>query len=395
MHRLSPSIQHYTWGSTTAIPELRGVPASGEPVAELWYGAHQRASATLEVSTGDVALRDYIQREGAHVLGADLAGRFGLELPFLLKLIAPAAPLSLQVHPSSEQAALGWLREERAGLDIDAPSRSFRDHNHKPEMVYALSSFEAVSGFRTPRRALEILDGLHAPLVEKTIERLRHGASSQGMRSAFEYVLLGARDRAHDVGMVVEQIRDRLRRGDSPSEHTDAIALRIADHYPDDRGILASLLLNPVTLSAGEAMYVPAGCVHAYLSGLAVEVMASSDNVVRAGMTPKHVDARTLLDIIDVRPAPPIRLAPERSRPGVEVFYAPVEDFEMAVITVAGNAIELGGSGPRVVLAIEGKTAIVQSGKRLVLTSTEAVFVSDRENVSVSGHGRVVRASVP
>ncbi len=395
MHRLSPASQNYSWGSTTAIASLGGYAATGEQVAELWYGAHARASAVLEGDNGAISLRDHISANGPAVLGRDIASRFGTELPFLLKLIAPDAPLSLQVHPSAEQAALGWLREERAGVSVDAGERSFRDHNHKPEMVYALTEFEAVSGFRAPRRVLEILAGLQSPLVEKTVERLRHGASSQGMRSAFEYVLLGARDRNEDVNSVVDQIRSRLARGDSPSEHTDTIALRIAAHYPGDRGILASLLLNPVTLSPGEAMYVPAGCVHAYLSGLGVEVMASSDNVVRAGLTPKYVDARTLLDIVDVRPAPPIRLAPERSRAGVEVFYAPVEDFELAVITAGNSPIDLGGSGPRIVLAIEGQVELTRDGQRLSLSPTQAAFVNDGERVDVSGHGRVVRASVP
>lgn len=395
MHRLSPASQNYSWGSTTAIPALGGFAATGEHVAELWYGAHARASAVFEGDGGATSLRDHISANGPAVLGRDIASRFGAELPFLLKLIAPDTPLSLQVHPSAEQAALGWLREERSGVPVDADERSFRDHNHKPEMVYALTEFEALSGFRAPRRVLEILAGLQAPLVEKTVERLRHGASSQGMRSAFEYVLLGARDRNEDVNSVVEQIRSRLARGDSPSEHTDTIALRIAEHYPGDRGILASLLLNPVTLTPGEAMYVPAGCVHAYLSGLAVEVMASSDNVVRAGMTSKYVDARTLLDIVDVRPAPPIRLAPERSRPGVEVFYAPVEDFELAVITPQGRPVGLGGSGPRIVLAIEGVTELVQRKTRTILKPTQAVLVSNGERVAVSGSGRVVRASVP
>lgn len=395
MHRLLPSYQNYGWGSSTAIPELAGSEPNGDPVAELWYGAHPKASARLALPSGCVALDGHIERHGPEILGTDIAQRFGSELPYLLKLIAPARPLSLQVHPSAEQAALGWLREERAGIPRNADKRSFRDHNHKPEMVYALSAFEAISGFRTPRRALEILTGLDTPLVDKTVERLRHGSSSQGMRSAFEYVLLGARDRNDDIDVVTGLIADRLARGDSPSEHSDAIALKIAGHFPGDRGILASLLLNPVTLSPGEAMYVPAGCVHAYLSGMAVEVMASSDNVVRAGMTPKHVDARTLLDIIDVRPAPPIRLAPERSRPGVEVFYAPVEDFELAVITTDGDAIDLGGSGPRVVLAIEGRVELSGSGYQIPLAPTEAAFVSDGENVCISGRGRVVRASVP
>jgi mannose-6-phosphate isomerase len=173
--------------------------------------------------------------------------------------------------------------------------------------------------------------------------------------------------------------------------------LEIAREHPGDRGVLASLLLNPVTLRPGEAMFVPAGAVHAYVSGVGVEVMASSDNVVRAAMTRKHVDARALLDIVDVRPAPPIRLAPEHARTGVEVFYAPVEDFELAVITVTGPdvPVAIDGGGPRIVLAIEGELEICLGDRVETLRRGAAVFLADGEDPVVRGHGRLVRAGVP
>ena len=396
MRRIAPATQDYDWGSTTSIPDMKRELATGGPIAELWYGAHTRSPSRVSNGENGLDLRQYIASDPEHLLGRDIVERFGAELPFLLKLIAPAKPLSLQVHPSAEEAALGWVREQRSGVPIDAPHRTYRDHNHKPEMVYALTEFEAVSGFRAPRRALEVLAGLEdIPLVAKTVERLHHGASSQGMRSAFEYMLLGARDRDSDVHDVVERISARLARDASPSAHSDSIALRVAEHHPGDRGILATLLLNPVTLSPGEAMFVPAGCAHAYLSGLAVEVMASSDNVVRAGLTSKYVDARTLLDIVDVRPAPPIRLAPERSKPGVEVFYAPVEEFELAVITAAPHLSDVGGRGPRIVMAIEGDLEVVCAGSAVTLAPTQAIFLSATDVASVRGAGRVVRASVP
>lgn len=281
------------------------------------------------------------------------------------------------------------------GVPLDAPHRTYKDPNHKPEMIYALSTFEAVSGFRAPRRALEVLAGLEAPLLSGTIERLRHGSSTQGMRSAFEYLLLGAKDRDEDVCALVDQIRARRDAGASPSDHADSIALTIAEHYPHDRGAIASLLLNPVTLQPGEAMFVPAGSPHAYLSGLGVELMASSDNVVRACMTTKFVDARALLDIVDAQPAAPIRLAPERSRSGVASFCPPVEDFELAVIDVDGGAPAVRSAGPRIVLAIQGEVDVIVNGETETLLPGAAVFLNDGEEATARGHGRLVRASVP
>lgn len=392
MYRLTPALRDYHWGSATAIPDLTGIPGTGGPVAEAWFGAHPHGASVLEDGR---TLDDVIAADPDGRMGRDVVERFGPALPFLLKLVAPAAPLSLQVHPSLEQAALGWVREERVGIPADAAHRTYRDPNHKPEMLYALTTFEALSGFRARRRALEILAGLRAPLIDKAVERLRYGHSAQGVRSAFEYVLLGARDRDGDVADVVEQIATRLAAGRSASQHTDTIALRIAQEHPGDRGVLAALLLNPVTLRPGEAMFVPAGSVHAYISGLGVEVMASSDNVVRAAMTHKHVDARALLDIVDVHPAPPIRLAPEHARVGVEVFYAPVEDFELAVLTLTGEPVAIGGVGPRIVLAIEGDLEICLGREATALPRGHALFLGDGEDPVARGHGRLVRAGVP
>ncbi|WP_108717977.1 mannose-6-phosphate isomerase, class I [Miniimonas sp. S16] len=392
MQPLVPALQHYAWGSSTALPALLGRGADGRPVAEAWFGAHPSAPSQLEDGRTLVQL---VEDDPVGVLGADVVARLGRQLPYLLKIIAPASPLSLQVHPTAEQAALGYVREERAGTPLDAPQRTYRDANHKPEMVFALETFEAVSGFRAPRRALEVLSGLETPLIAKTVERLTHGSSAQGMRSAFEYVLLGARDRESDVSAVVDQIDRRLRSGQSPSEHSDRVALRLAEAFPGDRGVLASLLLNPVTLYPGEVMFVPAGCPHAYLSGLGVEIMASSDNVVRAGLTPKHIDARALLDIVDVRPAPPMRVAAERINGHVQVYFAPVEDFELAVLEPDHATIPVRGAGPRIVLALDGALELRAGEDELPVRPGSAVFLADGEDVWVSGSGRLIRASVP
>lgn len=392
MHRISPAVQRYAWGSPTAIPEFAGWESDERPLAEAWFGGHPGGDTAVD---GGSTLRELVAADPVGVMGQDVVDRFGSELPYLLKVIAPNEPLSLQVHPSPQQAALGWVTEQRAGIPLDAWERTYKDANHKPEMVYALTTFTALSGFRARRRALEILHGLEGHIMRGATERLRHGTSAQGVRSAFEYVLLGARDRDAEVDHVVEQVSSRLADGSTPSEQTDTVVLDVARAHPGDRGILAALLLNPVTLNPGEAMFVPAGAVHAYLSGLGVEIMAASDNVIRAGMTRKHVDARALVDVVDVNPAPPIRVAPEHVASGTRVYYAPVEDFELAVIDLGAKPVDIRGYGPRIVLCVEGSATVTAAHGTERLRTGEAVFVSDGQDAEVRGAGRVVRASVP
>lgn len=400
MWLVEPAPKHYAWGSLSAIPDFREQPRSEVPIAEVWYGAHPAGESFVLNPRGPgdtLTLGQLIRSNPNTVLGRDTVERLGPHLPYLMKVIAPAAPLSLQVHPNAERAALGYAREERMELAKDAPNRVYRDPNHKPEMLYALSDFEALSGFRAPRRAVEVLGGLEqVPLLAGTIERIRTAPSSTGMRSALEYLLLGGKDRVGDVADCADIIRSRLLSGRSPSSHSDRIALQLSEHYGDDRGVLASLLLNPVTLRPGEVMFVPAGCIHAYLSGLGIEVMASSDNVVRAGLTKKHVDSRALLEIIDVLPAPPMRLAAEHISERLDVFYAPVEEFELAVITLDSRDIDIRGFGPRIVMPIDGEAILVDSnGETVRLRQGQTAFLAQNEAVRASGHGRLVRVSVP
>lgn len=226
---------------------------------------------------------------GAAHLGEQVVARFGAQLPYLLKLIAPAAPLSLQVHPNLDQARAGFEREEKAGISRDANERLYPDPNHKPELLYALTEFRALSGFRTPRRALELVSGLHVPLANRLARILEAQPTAAGVREAITLLLSPGEVAAQDVAAVVDACSDRMgSRG--ASIRIDRTVVRLGQAYPGDPGAVVALLLNPVLLQPGEAMFVPAGSPHAYLSGLGVEVMANSDNVLRAGLTPKHID---------------------------------------------------------------------------------------------------------
>lgn len=399
MRRVLGVPRAYAWGSPSAIHELVGTEPDGTPLAELWFGAHPTGPAPTEDGTTDLAALIAADPEGT--LGRDVVARFGPDLPYLLKLIAPDSPLSLQVHPDLERAQERFAAENAAGVPLDAPWRNYRDPNHKPELVFALTTFEAVCGFRAPRRAAELLADLDAPLARRLQRELAADPTPGGMRSAFTTLLHEAsRPSPEEVAQVVDACRTRAEQG-SPSPRADAIVVRLAEHYPDDPGVVASLLLNPVTLHPGDSLFVPAGGVHAYLSGLAVEVMASSDNVLRAGLTRKHVDVAEVLDCVDYVAAPPIRVAPEVFHGATRVFYAPVDDFELSVTRLADGdsadgARPLPGRGPRVLLCLDGEVEVRAAASSLTLARGQAAFVrADDGPLTVAGAGTLVQADVP
>ena len=396
MQVLEPALQGYAWGSSTAIPEMLRRPADGSPVAEAWFGAHASAPSQL-VGAGGEALDRAIAADPVARLGDDVVSRFGPELPFLLKLIAAARPLSLQVHPSVELAREGYAREDARAVPLDDPRRSYRDRNHKPELVYALSPFEALVGFRAPRRAAEILEGVDHPTARQLHKVVTSDPTSAGMQEAFTLLVSEATrpgpDEVHDLA---DAFRARLRSG-SPSPRTDRAVDLLERTYPGDPGAVTAVLLNPVSLRPGEALFVPAGTVHAYLDGFAVELMASSDNVLRAGLTTKHVDVPELLRIVECVAAPPIRIAPEHVYDATDVYYVPVDDFEMSVTRLSDVRCRMPGLGPRIVLCLEGRATLhTQGGEVLEIASGQAAFVPASDGVlRASGEGRVVQASVP
>lgn len=396
MRRLEPARQRYAWGSTSAIPALLGRADDGAPWAEAWYGSHPAGPA--RVAEGGV-LSELIDAEPERLLGEDIIWRFGRRLPFLLKLIAPEQPLSLQVHPSQAQAAEGYALEDEAGIALDHPCRNYKDTNHKPEMVLALTRFQAVAGFRAPRRAVEVLAGLDSPLARRMRRTLRLNPTRYGIRQIFSDVVSAAtRPSPQEIDALVTEIAARFEAGTSPSLRVDSNVVKMADTFPGDPGIAAALLLNPVTLQPGEALFVPAGSVHAYISGLGVEVMASSDNVLRAGLSAKHIDVPEMLACVDYVAAPPVRPAPEYLSRATRAYYAPVDDFELMVTTVvaADGRLPVPGRGPRILLAVEGAMTLVTQVDTQTLAQGEAVFVgADERSLSVEGEGTLVQADVP
>ena len=402
MERLAGARQRYDWGSTTAVFDFLGQEPDGQPWAELWLGAHPNGPTHLVDASGDASpttLEQLVAAEPQRLLGADVVRRFGPQLPYLLKVIAPGQVLSLQVHPSLEQAAEGYALENEAGIAPSHPLRNYKDPNHKPEMVLALEHFEAVAGFRAPRRAAEVLAGLESRLARRMRRSLVLNPTRFGIRQVFsDLVSVGSRPTCQEVDDLAAELAGRLGRGESPSRRVDANAVAMARTFPGDPGIAAALLLNPVTLRPGEALFVPAGSVHAYVSGLGVEIMASSDNVLRAGLTHKHVDVPELLRILDPTASPPTRIAPERVSRAVSTFYAPVDDFELSDVHLRDANVRerIRGVGPRTVVCLNGAAQLEANGQVVDVSAGQAVFVPSCDGpLAARGFGHLVQAAVP
>lgn len=370
--------QGYAWGSATAIPELLGVAPTGAPVAELWLGAHPVAPSRLDGRPLDAVIAE---RPDA-LLGPASVARFGPRLPFLLKVLAAARPLSLQAHPSLAQARAGFARENAAGLPRTAPGRTYRDDNHKPELLCALTPFRALCGFRPVAHTRALLAGLRVGGLLPLLATL----DAAGLGALFEAVMtLEPGARAALVADVVEACRSRPPRG---FEAECATATALAEAYPGDAGVVGALLLNLVTLAPGEALALGAGNLHAYLEGTGVEVMANSDNVLRGGLTSKHVDVPELLRVLDFTsgPAPVVRArgAPEA------VYESPFADFRLSRVDVRG-AVTLPRRGADVVLCTAG--AVTVNGLRLARGGS-GFSGFDEGPLVLDGEGTLFRATV-
>jgi mannose-6-phosphate isomerase len=365
VYEIENVLRDYAWGSTTAIAGLLGRPESGRPEAELWIGAHPGAPSMARRADGSLAALDaLIAEDPEHFLGSESVAEFGPRLPFLTKILAAALPLSLQVHPSSEQAKAGFARENAEGIAPDAAQRNYRDDNHKPEMIFALTPFEALCGFRAPGATRKILLHLAAcfdlvetgipPLLAELLDVLENPDEGAGLRSAFERLIMGGEDVSHTTAMVAAALISGAPLAPYQAELSTVISLN--EKYPGDPGVLISLLLNRISLAPGEAVYLPAGNVHAYLHGLGIEVMASSDNVLRGGLTPKHIDVPELLRTIEFQPVAVPMLTPEFSGLGQELYTPPFREFQLQRIELAPGAepVPMAQAGAAVVIVVAG-----------------------------------------
>jgi len=380
--RMRNPVMDYDWGSADALARLQGRTPSGKREAEMWMGAHPRASSEVLHGGRWVPLRGLMAQDPEALLGPELA-RSAPELPFLFKILAVAQPLSLQAHPDAAQALAGFAREEAAGIPLDSPLRSFVDRSHKPELVCAIGRFHALRGFREPA-------GIRAAFERFGVAELLPSATGppENWLRALVERLLGVTP--EEGAALVRRAREAA--GKHPGDVCGRWVEKLARAYPADPAALAPAFLNRVCLEPGEALYLPAGELHCYLGGLAIELMANSDNVLRGGLTPKHVDTKTLLEILRFEPA---RIA--RLRPGRSGGYAtPASEFALSVALPSARRTQK-RRGPEIVLCTEGRAAVQRAGEEAVsLAPGQSAFVAFSAGpYEIAGAGLAYRAALP
>lgn len=382
MHLLRNGVKNYDWGSPDAIPQFLGDRRNGAPVAEVWIGTHPLSPSAV---VGD---------DGSEKPLSDVAG----DLSFMVKLLAAERPLSLQVHPSRAQAELGYAREQEAGIPLDAPHRVYKDTNHKPEMVYALTTFDSLIGFRPSAEILRVLGPLNTPLSQRlsdalradpgfaTIVRLIEGLLTEGIDAAEVHQIVGACRTLSAMSMDIKRAYQT--------------AVEIAEHFPDDVGVVISLMLNRMTLQPGEAAYLETGVIHAHLKGLCLEVMATSDNVLRAGLTTKHIDPAGLVTCLESGMARVARVTPDFPDYDTEVFSPSGGGFALAVTQISAAApegVELIPAEGSVLICTGGEVQVTtESGEKIALGRGESLYLTPEDRgATVHGLGEVAQAYVP
>ncbi|KLV09614.1 mannose-6-phosphate isomerase [Photobacterium aquae] len=387
--RMHNIIQDYAWGSTTSITELFGFAnPEQKPQAEIWMGAHPNGCSTIEVNATPTLLSDFISNDMAALIGPQTAEQFG-ELPYLFKVLAAEKALSIQVHPSKVQAEAGFAKEEELGVARTAGNRNYKDPNHKPELVYALTPYQAMNGFRPYTEIVSLFNALSISELAELVAALEGNQNEQGLERFFEAMLSLTGD-TKDSAVAKLLVHAENHQDDE----LFALILELASQYPGDIGLFGPLMLNTLTLQPGEAMFLNACTPHAYIKGTGLEIMANSDNVLRAGLTPKYMDVPELVACTRCVPMPAetLLLAPTREQ-GAEHYPIPVPDFKFSVYQ-GEQAFVLTTHSAEILLAIDAPLTVShQSGDTLTVEKGESIFIpANTGRFEASSTGRFARA---
>jgi len=382
MYLLDNASRAYHWGSASDIPRFLGQQPDGDPLAEVWMGTHPLGQSTvLDDGSEPVAL-------------SQVAG----DLPFMFKILAADRPLSLQVHPNAAMARTGFEAEEAAGIPIDAPHRTYKDPSHKPEMAYALTTFDTLVGFRPTAEILRVLNGIDTPLAQRLADELHAEPGFRGIVQLVERLLTDGVD-GGEIAALVDICRDLSDSG-VDIKRAYLTAVEIAEYYPDDIGVIISLMLNRLTLQPGEAAFLGAGIIHAHLRGMCLEVMAASDNVLRAGLTTKALDPEGLVQCLEEGMSRLARVTPEPFGFATDVFNPDVEEFALAVSQCSKAEPEgtlLPSASRRIVVCTGGEVEVVNaSDQHIKLGRGDSIYAGPEDgDIRVLGTGEVAQAYQP
>lgn len=397
IHVLKNVIQEYAWGSHTALAELLGrASPSTAPQAELWMGAHPKAPSRVVTPEGTIPLNRFIENDPESILGFETARRFENRLPYLFKVLAAEKPLSIQAHPSREQARRGFEEENRKQIGMTAPERNYRDKNHKPECICALTDYWAMNGFRENRQIARRMKTLCPGTLGVPIDRYLLSGDGEGLRQFFEGLM------ALEAGACRQAVAEAMDNLDNLPENDDTKIWiqKLQDEYPYDIGVLSPALLNLACLKPGQAMYLPAGQLHAYLEGVGIELMANSDNVLRGGLTPKHVDVPELMKVLNFTATGMNIFSPEPISATENVYRTAADEFELSVIDVDSSRPHTNtkNGSVQIMLCTDGKAVVsrrTHPGNFSIRKGTCLLIKADAEDFEVKGEATLYKAAVP
>ncbi|EJH2590018.1 mannose-6-phosphate isomerase, class I [Vibrio parahaemolyticus] len=393
IYTLNNPVKNFPWGSRSAIRDYFGIDNSNlEHQAEIWMGAHPSASSSISQAGVDISLCDVIASNPDYWLGKETKENFS-SLPFLMKVLAAEEPLSIQVHPSKKAAELGFAKENEQGIPLDAANRNYKDGNHKPELVYALTPYLAMNGFREFAQIVANFDAIDLPVLEDVFQPFKQDPNPLTLADFFAAILtLKGELKAQAISQLLNSLKAIDK--DHFAYQASLLISRFSYLYPEDVGLFAPLFLNVIELQPGEAMFLYAETPHAYIHGLGVEVMANSDNVLRAGLTPKYIDVEELVKNTQFKPIAfeNLILKPTGSQTDREVYPVPVKDFKFDVLNPK-NSISLTTSSPEILLCLSNQVKLITGMESKILCKGESVVLpASLGEYCISGKGAIARA---
>ena len=390
--KLEGIIQHYSWGGYDFIPQLLGINNSKKkPYAEYWMGAHGNHPAFIE-NGEKISLSEFVSGDAENILGKEVAKKFS-SLPYLLKLLDVRQMLSIQVHPSKEAAGKSFEEENKKNIPVNASHRNYRDRNHKPELMVALSDFWLLHGFKKEEDLSKVLT------EKKELKFLKEIFIQKGYKGLYEEVMFMDQQKVNDVlnpllKKIIPLYKDQSLTKDDEDFWAARAALNFCKDNNYDRGIFSIYFFNLLHLKKGEGIFQASGMPHAYLEGQNVEIMANSDNVLRAGLTDKHIDVSELLKHVKFEATNPKILKPQS---GYKIFSSPAEEFELQEYSLAKDEeVNISTRTGEIFLLLNGSLEM-SSNEKEEMNAGDSIFVKAGTDITVKALSQInlFRATVP